>query len=49
MVQVVDIAGNRVYNKQHAGAQFSLDLSTLPNGFYLVRIGEELQQLVITK
>jgi hypothetical protein len=49
MVQVVDIAGNRVYNKQHAGAQFSLDLSTLPNGFYLLRVGEELQQLVITK
>lgn len=49
LVQVVDIAGNRVYLKEHVGAQFTFDLSNQPSGFYLVRIGDELQQLVIQK
>ena len=49
LVQVVDIAGNRVYLKEHTGSQFEVDLSSLPAGFYLVRIGEALRQVVIQK
>ncbi|RYE40834.1 MAG: T9SS type A sorting domain-containing protein [Sphingobacteriales bacterium] len=49
LVQVVDIAGNMVYNKQHTGGSFTLDLSALPAGSYVVRVGEHIQQLVIAK
>ena len=48
-VQVIDIAGNMVYNKQHSGTSFSLDLSSLPAGSYIVRVGEDIQRLVIAK
>ena len=48
-VQVIDIAGNMVYSKQHTGTSFSLDLSSLPVGSYVVRVGEDIQRLVIAK
>jgi len=48
-VQVVDIAGNRVYNKQHSGSSFTLDLTSLPAGSYVVRVGDEIERLIIAK
>jgi hypothetical protein len=50
MVQVIDIAGNRVYNKQHTSSpNMTVDLTQLPSGFYVVRVGDGLAQLVIQK
>jgi hypothetical protein len=50
MVQVIDIAGNRVYNKQHTSSpNMTVDLTQLPSGFYVVRVGNGLAQLVIQK
>ncbi len=49
-VQVIDMAGNRVYNKVHTtGPNMRLELASLANGFYVVRIGDVLTQLVIAK
>lgn len=49
VVQVVDNAGNLVYNKQHGGTWFRLDLSGLPPGTYIIRVGEEVKQLLLAK
>ena len=50
MVQVIDIAGSGVYNKQHTSApNMTVDLSQLPSGFYVVRVGDGLTQLVKQK
>lgn len=49
-VEIIDMAGNRVYNKVHTSSpQITLDLSMLPSGFYLVKVGADLSQLVIRK
>jgi hypothetical protein len=49
MVQVVDMAGNRVYHQQHSGNNFTLDLTRLPAGSYVIRVGDEIEQLIISK
>lgn len=48
-VQVFTINGIPVYGKQHAGNHFTLDLSQLPNGIYLLRAGNEQTRLLIAK
>jgi hypothetical protein len=49
LVHVIDAAGNLVYNKMHTGGVIELDLTALPNGFYVVRAGDQLSQMVIAK
>jgi hypothetical protein len=50
MVQVIDIGENRVYNNQHTNSpNMTVDLTQLPRGFYVVRVGDGLTQLVIQK
>jgi type 1 glutamine amidotransferase len=49
VVQVMDRAGNLVYNKQHQGTWFRLDFSGLPPGSYIIRVGEEAKQLLLVK
>lgn len=49
IVQVTDIAGNLVHTKQYGGPRFSIDLSGLPPGSYVIRVGEEVRQLLLVK
>ena len=48
-VQIIDIAGNIVYNKVHLGNPISINVAQLPNGFYVVRAGDQIRKLVITR
>ena len=49
-IRVIDVAGNMVYNKTYSGAnQFTIDISHLPNGLYLFRIGDEIRKIVLSK
>ncbi|HEY1022663.1 MAG TPA: T9SS type A sorting domain-containing protein [Flavisolibacter sp.] len=48
-VQVFTINGRPVYSREHAGNQFTLDLSGLPNGIYLLRAGKEQTRLLIAR
>lgn len=49
LIQVIDMAGNRVYNQMHSGNQIRLDLSHLPTGTYVLRVGTELFKISIQK
>lgn len=50
LVQVIDAAGNRVYNQQHANTStIQVDASRLPNGVYAIRVGDEISRLVIQR
>ena len=49
IVQVIDKAGNGVYNRKHHGPRFRVDLAGLPSGTYLIKIGEEVKQLLLIK
>jgi type 1 glutamine amidotransferase len=48
-VQVMDRAGKSIYRKQYQGPRFTLDLSRLPSGAYVIRVGEVATQLLLTK
>jgi type 1 glutamine amidotransferase len=48
-VRVIDIAGKMVYSRQHQGPRFSVELSGLPSGSYVIRVGEEVKQLRLVK
>jgi hypothetical protein len=49
-VQIIDAAGNRVYNKMHSSASvISLNVSGFANGIYVVRVGDEIQTVIINK
>lgn len=49
LVQVIDMAGNSVYNREHTGNNITLDLSALPAGSYIIRVGDTIKQFVISK
>jgi len=49
MVEVIDMPVTGLYNRRHTGNSFTVDLSSLPGGTYLVKVGEELRQVVIQK
>ncbi len=50
VVQLIDAAGNRVYNGEHStSGTISLDVSKYLAGIYVVRVGDVITQLLITK
>jgi hypothetical protein len=49
LVQLIDMAGNRVYNKLHSGTQIQLNLSSLPVGTYVLRAGTDLFKITIQR
>ncbi len=49
LVQVFSASGSPVYSRQHTGNNFTLDLSHLPSGVYLLRMGNEQTRLIIAK
>jgi hypothetical protein len=46
-VQIIDIAGNMMYNNVHSGGQVIVKISQLANVFYDVRAGDQISKLVI--
>ncbi|RYZ55986.1 MAG: T9SS type A sorting domain-containing protein, partial [Chitinophagaceae bacterium] len=48
-VQVFSASGYPVYSRQHTGNNFTLDLSHLPSGVYLLRAGDVQTRLIIVK
>ncbi|HEX2607154.1 MAG TPA: CehA/McbA family metallohydrolase [Flavisolibacter sp.] len=49
-VQIVDAAGNRVYNQQHStGAPIQVNVSKLPEGMYVIRVNDEVSRLLINR
>lgn len=49
LVQVIDMAGNMVHSKEYTGSLFSVDLSALAPGTYVVRSGEAIGQIIIAR
>jgi hypothetical protein len=50
LVQMIDAAGNMVYNKtMPAATSFTLDLSKFQNGYYVLRVNNEITRLIISK
>jgi hypothetical protein len=49
LVRVMSQTGTLVYQGQHTGNRFKVDLSHLPAGAYIVKVDEEVLRLVITK
>jgi len=50
LVQLIDAAGNRVYNKSHSGsATINISVAAYPAGVYVIRVGDALQTLVVQK
>lgn len=50
LVQLIDAAGNRVfYNTFPASSTFQLDVSSYPNGFYILRVNDQIFKLMISK
>ena len=48
-VRIVDSRGHLAYARDHFGPDFQLDLSRLPSGVYLIRVGEETRQVLLAK
>ncbi len=48
-VKVVNMAGYLLYSRQHSGNQFQVNLSALPAGVYVLKIGEESRQVMIQR
>jgi hypothetical protein len=49
IVRVTDISGNLVYSKPHQGPRFSVDLTRLPSGKYVISVNGERQQLLLVR
>ncbi|HEY0058760.1 MAG TPA: CehA/McbA family metallohydrolase, partial [Flavisolibacter sp.] len=50
LVQLIDAAGNMVYNKVQAPVRtFSLNLSHFANGYYILRVNDQITRLIISK
>jgi hypothetical protein len=47
MVQVYQITGQQVWQKNLLAGMHTFDLSALPPGTYFVRMGQEVQKLLL--
>ena len=50
LIQIIDVNGNKIYNKQHlTGAPITVDMAPYPGGIYIIKVNDNLIRLMVTK